>query len=119
MADQAGKTAQVNHPFGAAVTVALTATGAQAIEIKDKFTIIDGVTVEATGNRTLNLTIDAQVEDGSILMIASKTAATETTIFGTGITSATITGVAGKTKTQAFVKVGAAFLPVGTAQQID
>lgn len=119
MADQSGLTGQVNFPFGEAKTVELTATGAQAVTIKDKFTIIDGVTAEASGNRTLNLTISAEVKDGSMIIVASKTAGTQTLTFGTGITSAVITGEAGKTFTQAFVKVGAAFLPVGASVKID
>ena len=111
--------ANVLWPSGAGTSSALTATGTQAITVNDQFTYVDGVTVEATGNRTLNLTIGDDLKLGAILMVASKTNGTETTIFGTNITSATITGVAGKTKTQAFVYNGTAFIPAGTAQQID
>lgn len=109
----------IKYPFGEADVLALSATGAQALEINNGLTIIDGVTTEATGNRTLNLTINDELKAGAELIVKSKTFGTETTIFGTGITSATITGVAGKTKTQGFVYDGSVFLPVGTAQQID
>jgi hypothetical protein len=111
--------ADVKFPFGPADAQALTATGAQALTITDTMTIIDGVTVPATGNRTLNLTIDSEMKKGAQLLVQSKTAATETTIFGTGITSATITGGAGKTKNQLFVYNGTAFVGAGTAVQID
>ena len=111
--------ADVFWPSGAGSSVALTATGTQAITINDQFTYINGVTVEATGNRTIDLTIDSDVKLGAEVLVASKTNGTETTIFGTGIDSATITGVAGKTKVQGFKYNGTVFLPVGTAQQID
>lgn len=110
----------VKYPFGNADTsLALTATGAQALTITSNFTIIDGVTVEATGNRTINLTIDSEVAEGAILVVQSKTNGTETTIFGTSITSETITGVTGKTINQSFVYNGAAFVAMGADQQID
>lgn len=109
----------VKWPFGPASEVALTATGAQALTINNDLTIIDGVSVEATGNRTLNLTIDSNLNAGARLVVKSKTNATETTICGTGITGPTVTGVAGKTKVFEAVYDGSAFVVVGTAVQID
>lgn len=110
----------IKYPFGNANTsLALTATGVQALTITSNLTIIDGVTVEATGNRTINLTIDSEVEAGAIIVVQSKTNGTETTIFGTGITSATITGVTGKTHNQSFIYNGTAFVAMGGDQQID
>ena len=110
---------QIKYPFGLADSKTLSATGAQAITIDDNLTIIDGVTTEATGNRTINLTIDAELKAGARILLKSKTNSTETTIFGTGISSVTITGVAGKTKTQGFTYDGSNFLPEGTSVQID
>lgn len=107
----------VHFPFGDAATLSLTATGAQALTVSNWFTYVDGVTVEATGNRTLNVTAGDQIKVGARVLVASKTNATETTIFGTGITGATITGVAGKTITKEFVYTGSAFVAVG--EQID
>ena len=110
----------IKYPFGNADTsLSLTATGAQALTITSNFTIIDGVTTEATGNRTINLTIGDEVTAGAILIVQSKTNGTETTIFGTNITSETITGVAGKTINQSFVYNGTAFVAMGADQQID
>ena len=109
----------IKHPFGPAATLTLSATGAQALTIDNDLTVIDGVATEATGNRTLDLTIDSEIKAGAKILMKSKTNATETTIFGTGITSATITGVAGKTITQQFTYDGTAFLPDGAKQQID
>lgn len=109
----------VKYPFGPASVVQLTATGAQAIEIVNDLTIIDGVTVPATGNRTLNLTVAATVNAGARLFVKSKTAATETTIPGTKMQGATVVGVAGKTKTVEFIYDGTNFVMAGTAVQID
>lgn len=109
----------IRAPFGVASTSTLSATGAQAITIDNQCTIIDGETTEATGNRTINLTIDSEVLAGARILVKSKTNGTETTIFGTSITSVTVTGVAGKIKTQSFTYDGTAFLPDGTAVQID
>lgn len=111
--------AQIKWPFGSADSKELTATGAQALTIDDNMTVIDGVTVEATGNRTLDLTVDSELGAGAKLIVKSKTNGTETTIYGTGITAPTITGVAGKTKTQGFTYDGTNFLPDGTSVQID
>jgi len=109
----------IKHAFGAAESVALTATGAQAITVVNDLTLIDGVTVEATGNRTINLTLGDDLNAGARIVVESKTNGTETTIFGTGITGATITGVAGKTKVTEFVYNGTAFVNSGTPVQID
>lgn len=112
---------QVRSPFGAVETLELTATGDQDLTIVNGgVTYIDGVTNIATGNRTINLTIDTDVvEVGARLIVASATTATETTIFGTNITGATITGVAGRTLVTEFVYTGTAFVNSGTPVQID
>ena len=110
---------KIRFPFADADIVALTATGAQALKIVNDMTIVDGVTTEATGNRTLNLTIDPLVTVGARIFIKSKTNGTETTIFGTGMSGATITGVAGKTKCVEFVYDGSKFVEAGTPVQID
>lgn len=110
---------KIKFPFGAADTKALTATGAQALTIDNMLTVVNGVTVEASGNRTLNLTIDANLSVGARLFVKSKTNATETTIFGTGMQGATITGAAGKTKCVEFVYDGTNFVEAGTPVQID
>lgn len=109
----------IKHPFGLGETETLTATGSQAITIVDNFTLIDGVTVEATADRTIDLIVDAEIGIGARILLKTKTNGTEDTIFGTGITSVTVTGVAGKTFSQGFTYDGTAFLPDGTALQID
>jgi len=101
---------KVKFPFGPADELELTATGDQALTIVDNLTLIDGVTNVATGNRTLNLDIDADVAVGAKLAIRTKTTAAETTIAGTGLTGATYAGVAGKTITRTATFDGKAFL---------
>jgi hypothetical protein len=110
---------KVKYPFGDADEQALTATGAQALEIDNQQTIIDGVTVEATADRTLDLTIGETVKPGARLFIKLKTNGTEDTIFGDNMQGTTITGVAGKTKVVEFVYDGANFVEAGTPVQID
>ena len=111
----------VKHPFGPATVIALTATGTQAITINDNVTYVDGVTTQATGNRTINLTIPTtnNITVGSRIFIASKTASTETTIAGTGMIMPTITGVAGKTKITELFYNGTNFVATSAGYQID
>lgn len=109
----------IKWPFGAATVETLSATGDQEIDVVNDMTLVDGVTTEATGNRTLILDIDDNVKPGAILHVASKTNGTETTIFSTGMKGKTITGVAGKTKMTTFIYDGTTFNEVGTEVQVD
>lgn len=112
-------TDNIKFPFGVADVQALSATGDQDLTITDNLTVLDGVTTEATGNRTINLTLDDALPVGAMIMIQNKTNGTETLIFGTGITGATLTGVAGKTFGMLFMFNGTAFIEVTTPVQID
>ena len=109
----------IGYNQGKVATAALTATGAQAITVADQYLFIDGATTQATGNRTIDLTIADGILAGARIFVKSKTNGTETTIFGTGIDSATITGVAGKTFCQEFVYDGTSYKPAGASVQID
>lgn len=109
----------IKWPFGPATIVALTATGSQAIPIFNDLTIADGVTIIATGNRTLDLTVDPSVNAGARLFVKSKTTAVEATTFGTKMQGVAAVGVAGKTKTVEFIYDGINFVMAGTPVQID
>lgn len=109
----------VKWPFGAASGMALTASGVQEIKIVNDLTIIDGTTVPATGDRTLNISVSDTVSAGAMILVKSKTIATEKTVFGEKITGPEITGVAGKTKVATFVYDGSDFIQTGTAVEID
>lgn len=111
----------VKYPFGDAdTTLTMSATGAQALTITNQVTIIDGVTTESTANRTINLTINSEVKEGALLLVQSKSdASANDTIFGTGITGPTVTGVSGKTHNFLFKYNGTAFVQEGLSVQID
>jgi len=109
----------LSWPMGPATTFPMTATGTQSVPIADRLTIIDGDTIQATGNRTINLVIDSEIVAGAIVQVNSKTNGTETLTYGTSITDTILTGVAGKTFSQSFIYDGTAFKPSGTAKQID
>lgn len=109
---------KIQWPFGVAdVIEPATLTGAIAVTIENRFSILK--TGLLTGNATLNLTIDPQVEKGAQLLVLSKTTATETMTPGTGMTGPVYAGVAGKTKAQLWVYDGTTFKPTAVAFQID
>jgi hypothetical protein len=109
----------IKFPFGDADVQAMTETGAQALTITDNLTILDGVTVEATGNRRINLTVDAEVPVGAMLLVRNQTNGTETLTFGTGITAPVQTGVAGTIHNQLFMYNGTVFEATSADQQIN
>ena len=111
--------AEIKHPVGLADSFEMTATGAQAVTIIDDYTLIDGVTVEATSGRTLDLIVTSDIGAGARLTIKHKTNAAETLTFGTAITAPVLIGVAGKTYTQSFTYDGTNFLADGAALQDD
>lgn len=113
------KTDIIKWPTGPATVTALTATGVQAITIENSSTILDGVAIQATGDRTINLTVDSEIQPGAKLQLRTKSNATEDNIFGTGITAVTFAGVAGKTFSISFTYDGSTFTPDGKEVQID
>ena len=110
----------IRFPFGIVNTALLmTATGAQALTIKNGHTRIDGVATEATGNRTVDITADSELVEGATIHVLSKSNGTETLTVGTLITAPVITGAAGKTNSQRFTYDGTTFMPDGLQVQID
>lgn len=106
-------------PFGAATVVPLSATGAQNIDIYNNLTIVDGSSVVATGERTLNLAIAPDVQPGARLVVKTKTTAVETLTPGTGMTGTVTTGVSNKTFVAEYVYDGITFIQTAAAVQID
>lgn len=109
----------IRNPFGVAETLTMTATGDQDLTITNDKTIVDGVTTEATGNRTINLTISSELSVGAVLLVRNQTNGTETLTFGTGITAPVQTGVAGTIHNQLFMYNGTGFEATGADQQIN
>lgn len=108
----------IRHPYGAADTLTIAATGTTAATISNQVTYVSTLPT-LTGNATLDLTISSELKAGALLHIKVKTTATETFTFGTGIDGPVVTGVAGKTWTQSFWYDGTIFLPCGAKIQID
>ena len=87
----------VKWPFGAATILLMTAVGAQVFDIVNNLTIVDGSSVVATDNRTLDLTADPDLAPGARVIVKTTSTATEKLNPGTGVKGESITGVAGKT----------------------
>lgn len=106
-------------PFGTADVIPLSASGDQAVDIYNDFTFIDGVTVQSTAARTLNLSISPNVGVGARIIVKTKSTGAETFTPGTGMIGAAIAGVAGKTKVVEYVYDGTNFINTAAAVQID
>lgn len=109
----------VKWPFGQATVMPLSASGAQGIAVKNMLTILDGASVVATADRTVNITASETLEVGARIILKTKSNATEKVLCGTGIKGEAITGVAGKTQVAEYVYDGAAFIQTGKFIQID
>jgi hypothetical protein len=110
--------ATINKPFGAAGTLAITATGTTAATISNDVTYVETLPT-LTGNATLDLTLSSELNAGAMLHLKVKTTASETFTFGTGIDGPVVAGAAGKTWCQSFWYDGTIFLPCGAKIQID
>lgn len=106
---------RIRYPFGELETHEMTASGDQDFNIDSNYILIDGETVPATGNRTLNLTIDEVVLPGAILIVKSNTSGVETLTYGVGLEGTTETGTAGKTQLIQFVYDGINFKKLSAA----
>src|SRR5690349_17231842 len=104
-------------PFAKADLQTPAYAATRAVTIADTKTYLNPAIL--TGNMTINLTIDSEVQVGAELICQIKTTGTEVTTFGTGFTAPTVTGVAGKNKVCQFVYDGTTFKPVAVAFQID
>jgi len=107
----------IRAPFGDLQDVTIAATGATAVTLsKDGY---NSVIPTLTGNATLTVTADSELEAGAEFSIVVKTTATETFTFAGNIVAPVVTGVAGKTWAQGFKYNGTAFYPVGAKIQVD
>lgn len=110
----------VNSPFGSAdtttVSIVAAGTGGTAT-IVNQLTI--ATTEELTGNCAVALTAGSELKAGAMFLLVGKTNGTETFTFSVDIVAPVITGVAGKTVTQAFVYNGTKFYPCGAKIQVD
>lgn len=109
----------VKWPFGAATILMMVAVGVQDFGIVNNLTIIDGQSVIATDNRTLNLTPDAGLEPGARVIVKTTSSGTEKLNPGVGVKGEAITGIAGKTFVTEYVYDGNSFVQTGKSIQID
>ena len=72
-----------------------------------------------TAAATISVSASSNLKAGAMLIVEIKTTATEVTTFAGNIVAPTVTGVAGKTWSQAFIYNGTNFYPCGTKQQVD
>lgn len=105
-------------PWGEPDVIDLVYAAEQNVEVSNNMTVLKFAIL--TGDTTLNVTVAPGVRNGAMLLVkVPATANADDLAFGTGIDGPAIVGVAGKTKTQAFIFDGTVFLPTGAAVQID
>lgn len=109
----------VKWPYGAVTLLALLATGATELQVVNNVTIIDGVSVPATGDRMLSLTPDSELSAGARVIVKTKSTGTEKFNPGTNMKGEVITGVAGKTQVAEYLYDGTSFIQTGKFIQID
>lgn len=109
----------VKWPFGAATLLEMAASGSQDFDIVNNLTIIDGSSVVATADRTLNLTADPDLVPGARVIVKTASTATEKLDPGSGVKGEAITGVAGKTFVVEYVYDGLGFVQTAKSIQID
>lgn len=105
-------------PNGYSTPLVLSAGAASSFTIANNMNHVASITT-LTASTTLSLTVNAQLKPGAIILLAVKTTSTETTTFTGAIIAPVVTGVAGKTWTQAFIYNGTNFYPCGAKIQID
>ena len=110
---------QVRYPFGPATVVQMAASGTINVDVQNYLTLLDGATVQATGARTVNLTIAPDTPVGARIVVAHKASATETLTPGEGMTGQAITGSASKTLVAEYIYTGEKFIQIAEAYQID
>lgn len=107
----------VKWPFGKASTLSPDYAATIAVDIRNTKTFVN---IALTGDATLNITPDAELEAGAevILVVSATTNGFDLTL-GNAIDGANIVGVAGKTNVQNFYYDGTKFIAVGTYAQIN
>jgi hypothetical protein len=105
-------------PFGAASNVTLGAGATNNVTLVNGLNYV-GTIPTLTANTTVSVTVESNVKAGAILLLSVKTTSTETTTFTGAIVAPVVTGVSGKTWSQAFIYNGTTFYPCGAKIQVD
>jgi len=105
-------------PFAAASNVTLGAGATNNVTLVNGLNYV-GTIPTLTANTTVSVTVESNVKAGAILLLSVKTTSTETTTFTGAIVAPVVTGVSGKTWSQAFIYNGTTFYPCGAKIQVD
>lgn len=105
-------------PNGNSTALSIAAAGASNFTIVNNMNHVASVPT-LTANATFSVSASSQLKAGAMIILVVKTTATETTTFAGSIVAPVVTGVAGKTWSQAFVFNGTNFYPCGAKIQVD
>lgn len=105
-------------PTGASTAITIVNNGTTTFTATNNMNHVASVTT-LTANATFSVTASSQLKAGAIIMLAVKTTSTETTTFAGSIVAPVVTGVAGKTWSQAYLYNGTNFYPMGAKIQVD
>lgn len=106
-------------PTGKSTTITITAAGGtQSYTISNDMNHVASIPT-LTANLTISVTASSQLKPGAQIILVIKTNSTETTTFAGSIVGPVVTGVAGKTWSQAFLYNGTKFYPQGAKIQVD
>jgi hypothetical protein len=105
-------------PLGPANNITLGAGATNNVTLINGLNYI-GTIPTLTANTTVSVTTGSTVKAGAIFIITVKTTSTETTTFTGAIVAPVVTGVTGKTWSQAFIYNGTNFYPAGAKIQVD
>jgi len=108
----------INYPFGAAQGFTAAASGTVAVTISNQMSYMSAVPT-LTAATTLSLTAASTLKAGAICLVTVKTTSTEVTTLSGSVIAPAVTGVAGKTWSQAYLYNGTNFYPCGAKIQVD
>lgn len=111
-------TKYINYPFGAAQSFTCATSGTVAVTINNQLAYMSAVPT-LTAATTLSLTAGSGLKAGAMVLVAVKTTSTEVTTLGGSVVAPAVTGVAGKTWSQAYLYNGTYFYPCGAKIQVD
>ena len=108
----------INYPFGAAQDFSVAAAGTTTVVVSNQMAYMSSIPT-LTAAATVSVSPASTLKAGAMLIVEIKTTGTEVTTFSGNIVAPAVTGVAGKTWSQAFLYNGTNFYPCGVKQQVD
>ena len=108
----------IQYPFGAAQSFTAATSGTVSVTISNQMSYMSAVPT-LTAATTLSLTASSSLKAGALCLVTIKTTATEVTTLAGSVIAPAVTGVAGKTWTQAYLYNGTNFYPCGAKIQVD